>query len=308
MDDFVGPPRGKDGSVRDTRTAVVGAGGFIGRRLWQSYRRTFPDCVGTARSPQHPDLLTLDLTHPSLDATSLRLRESGHEAVVIAAACADVGYCERHPEASHAVNVRGTLKLIEQLGRTGLQIIFISSDYVFDGVAGDYDDDTPTAPTTKYGRQKERVEKALPTLADDWLLLRFSKVYDVEKNDASLLDEMARRLAQGQEVSAATDQFFTPTHVNDIIDVMRVLQSGRHSGAVNLCSSETFSRYAIARQLATAMNVPETRVKPVSLHDLPSMRGRPKNTAMRSSRLRALGMEFRPLRAAIEQVAANWRA
>lgn len=298
---------GSERNVRDIRTAVVGAGGFIGRRLLHFYRGRFPDCIGTARATAGTTLLHLDLADPALDASSLRLRETGHEAVIIAAACADVAFCERHPEESRAVNVDGTLRLVRQLGRSGMQIIFISSDYVFDGIAGGYEDETPTAPTTEYGRQKEAVEKALPDLVDDWLVVRFSKVYGLDRNDNSLLDEMAGRLARGKEVPAATDQEFTPTFVGDVVNAVHAVQAHRLRGVMNVCSPERVSRYEVARRLALAMGAPGELVRPMSLHDVPSMRGRPLITAMRAPRLQALGLTFRPLQESIEAVARNWR-
>ena len=121
------------------KTAVIGASGYLGRHLWQSYRRVFPDCLGTGFSNVELGLQRFDIRDP--EVTPLKLEETGHQAVLIASARANINYCQQEPSAAYAVNVTGTLELMRRLGRTPLQVIFLSSDYVFKGASGDYDDD-----------------------------------------------------------------------------------------------------------------------------------------------------------------------
>lgn len=155
------------------KTAVIGASGFIGSHLCKSYRRVYPDAAGTTFSGTQPGLTYFDIRQTALDL--LRLEETGHRAVLIASAKPNVEFCEREKEAARAVNVLGTIELIRQISRTSLQVIFLSSDYVFEGRAGQYDDNAETQPTTEYGRQKVQVEKELPSLTDNYLILRLSK-------------------------------------------------------------------------------------------------------------------------------------
>src|SRR5712692_2998520 len=130
------------------KTAVIGASGYVGRHLWKAYRARYPDCVGTTFSAKNPELKRFDIRTP--DFAALRLEESGHRAVLIASAKPNIAYCEQKQAAAYAVNVQGTLELARQIGRTGMLVIFLSSDYVFEGKAGPHDDDDPTAPTTEY--------------------------------------------------------------------------------------------------------------------------------------------------------------
>lgn len=288
------------------KTAIIGASGFIGRHLWQSYRKAFPDCVGTSFSNPAPGLTPFDIRTPNLSA--LRLEETGHQAVLITSAKPNVGYCENEPAAAHAVNVKGMLELIRQIGRTSMAVIFISSDYVFEGTTGGYNDDAETKPTTEYGRQKVAVERAIPSLTDNYLVLRLSKIYGLEKNDNTLLSEIARNLCSGQTVCAAADQFFCPTFVNDLVAAIHAIQKAKLKGAMNVCSPEAWSRYEIARRLGETLGVDPSLVRKIALYDLPSMKGRPLNTSMACSRLQTLaGVSFMPLRESIELMAAAWK-
>lgn len=288
------------------KTAVVGARGYIGRHLLRAYREIYPDCVGTTSSPEDDQTLQhFDLTDPKLDVRALE--DSGHRAVLIAAAKPNIGYCEQHKEDSFAVNVRGTLWLIDQVARTSMQVIFLSSDYVFDGAHGGYDDDVPTRPTTEYGRQKAEVERELPNRASDWLVLRLSKIFGVEKRDGTLCDEMAAALSHKQRIRAAVDQRFCPTLMADLVTASMAAQSRGLHGIVNTCGPVACSRYDLAKELLAALRVDEDLIEPVSLHDLPGMRGRPLDTSMICSRLSSeAGAAFTPLDDSVRRIAANW--
>ena len=207
------------------KTAVIGASGYIGRHLLHVYRTEFPDCVGTSFTASDALLTPFDIRDP--DVARLRLIELGHQAVLLAAAKSNVGWCEGNAQDSYDINVRGTLECARQIGKLGLSVIFLSSDYVFDGKCAPYRDIDEPRPSTEYGYQKARVESALPQFVDDFLILRLSKVYGIKKGDATLLDQMARLLSKGMPVQAAYDQKFCPTYINDIIEVLRGLQAAK---------------------------------------------------------------------------------
>ncbi len=210
--------------IRMIKTAVIGASGFLGRHLLRSYRQSYPDCVGTACSNPSPGLAHFDLRKPDLAA--LRLEETGHRAVLIASARPNITFCEQQPTAAYAVNVTGTLELLRQIGRTPMSVIFLSSDYVFEGNKGNYTDTDKVKPTTAYGRHKALIEREIPSLVENYLVLRLSKVFGVEKNDGTFLDELARSLSAGQTIQAAVDQLFCPIEVSDLVRVIHAMQGG----------------------------------------------------------------------------------
>ena len=287
------------------KTAVVGASGYVGRRLLKAYREKHPDCVGTAFSRIQPGLTPFDIREPDLAA--LRLEETGHRALLIAAAQPSVHRCEEQKVATRDVNVKGTLELIRQAGRASLPVIFLSSDYVFSG-PGPHDDGAAASPATEYGRQKALVEKEIPALAERYLILRLSKIFGLEKGDGTLLDDLARSLSEGREVLAAEDQLFCPTLVDDLSAAILAIQERGLNGTLNVSGPEIWSRYRLATETARALRADAARIKRISLHDLPSMAGRPLDTSMTCSRLgKETEASFTPIGACIERVAARWR-
>ncbi len=287
------------------KTAVIGASGYVGRHLHSAYREAFPDCVGTAFEKTSAGLVPFDIRKP--DIAALRLVETGHRAVVIAAARPNIDDCERNPRETYAVNVHGTLELIRQLADAGLRVLFFSSDYVFDGKTGGYSDTAETSPITEYGRHKATVEKEIAGLCDDYLVVRLSKIIGTEKHDGTVLDEMADRLCNGQEVLAAHDQIFSPTLVQDVVRGVQALQETDWIGIVNLAAPETWPRYELALAVARALGHGETSIRRIALSDLPLACPRPNNTSMVCQRLaEGLAVRFTPISECIARTASNW--
>lgn len=287
------------------KTAVIGASGYIGSHLLQKYREAFPDCIGTGFSRAREGLIQFDLRNP--DSSLLNLGETGHEAVIIASAMPLVGWCESHPKESYELNVTGTLKLAEQLAKQSIAIYFLSSDYVFDGKTGSHADTAPTCPITEYGRQKAEVEKELPSLTDNYTILRLSKIYGTTWKDGTLIDDLAHSLIQGKKINVATDQFFSPTHVDDVVAMTLYVQEQKTKGLVNLCHSNKYSRYQIALKLAETLKISPDLIQSINLHAIPGMENRPLNTSLLCSPLlEKMQPSLWSMEDVIECVAANW--
>jgi dTDP-4-dehydrorhamnose reductase len=289
------------------KTAVIGASGFIGRHLLADIRREYPDAVGTACTRPAPGLAPLDLRRPVVE--TLRLAETGHRAVVVAAGITDVGRCQATPDDVQVVNVTGTIEVMRQLAAAGLRVVFLSTDYVFAGDTGGYGDEYPTHPTTIYGQHKVQVEAFLRTHVPRSLVLRLSKTFGHVKGDGTMLDEMAACLTAGRAVRAATDQVLCPTAIDDLVPAIRALITAGAAGVMNLAAPEVWSRHAVAQSLCKSLGTDMSLVEAIRLHDLPSMAFRPCNTSLRCDRLRLeAGITFRPLQHWIGHTAASWCA
>jgi len=288
------------------KTAVIGASGFIGSHLFRKYREVFSDCIGTSYSKSQDGLIPFDLRNT--DIHQLKLAETDHQAVIISSAKSNVNWCEAHPNESRDINVSGILRIIKALSRMNIKIIFLSSDYVFNGrTQSKYQDTEKTSPITEYGKQKAQVEKEIPNLTNNYLICRLSKIYGTVWKDNTLIDEAASSLLQGKTINAAYDQYFSPTHVNDVVSMILYAQQKNINGLVNLCNSDSYSRYHIVSSLAKTLQIPSSQVNRVSLNEIAGMENRPLNTSLQSSQLfHPLQCRFISIENAIKQVAQNW--
>ena len=288
------------------KTAIIGASGFIGGHLIKKYKSKYPDCIGTSFSSDKTNLLKFDLRNP--DIKSLELERTGHKAVIIASYKADIHYCENDPHKAYEVNVEGILQLIKNLSQTSLKIIFLSSEYVFDGYQGKYNDNHPRAPNTAYGKHKKVIEDEIKNLTDNFLVLRLSKMYGLTKGDKTIFDEAANLLNQKKEVLAASDQYFNPTFIDDLVRAIIDIQEKDLKGCINVCAPETWSRFEMWTQLAQIMNKNINLIKKINLYDIPVMKGRPLNTSMVCNRLNQETQSmFISLKDAMGKVASNYK-
>ena len=289
------------------KTAVIGASGFIGHHLINKYRLQYPDCIGTSFLNNKTNLLKFDIKNPNIEP--LNLERTGHKAVIITAYKSNIFYCENEPSKAYEINVGGVLQLIKNLSKTSLKIIFLSSEYVFDGIQGNYNDDHPRNPKTVYGKHKKIIEDKIKNLTDNFLVLRLSKNYGLKKGDNTILDEAANLLSQRKKVLAAGDQYFNPTFIDDLVQAIINIQEKDLTGYINVCAPETWSRFEMHTQLAQFMGKDKNLIKKIKLYDIPVMKGRPLNTSMVCKRLnQETQSKFISLKEAMKKVADNYKS
>ena len=286
------------------KTAIIGASGFVGHHLLNRYRGQYPDCIGTTFSKKIPGLQPFDIRNDNVE--TLDLKRNNYEAVVIASSITKIPLCESKPSLAYEINVEGTLNVIKKLSEMSIKTIFLSSDYVFDGIEGNYCDEHKREPNTVYGKYKAIVEREIYSI-DEAVVLRLAKIYGLEKGDNTILDEGANLLCQNKQILAATDQYFCPTYIHDLIEAIISIQEAKLTGCLNVCGPEKWSRYDMYKKLAYLMGKNKRLVKGINLYDLEGMKGRPLDTSMTCKRLNnEIRSKFTPLEDAMVKVVTNY--
>ncbi len=267
-------------------TAVFGSSGFIGRNILNGLRSSNQNALGVARVTCVGQL-GFDLINPDISHLALKARGVTH--AIIAAAVTGISACEKNPTETRKANVEGTVELGRQLGEDGIKIIAFSSDYVFDGIAGNYDEKSTVNPLNEYGRQKAEMEaRLMQVCGDNVLILRLSKVYDLLNGSGTLLDEMVTKLMRNECLFAAGDQVFCPTCVNDVVSVVSRLLTMNASGLLHVAAPLKISRFALAQLVVKEFGLNINLVNEISLCDLQEGFARPLNTSLVSKMLNQL--------------------
>lgn len=193
--------------------------------------------------------------------------------VVHAAAATDVDRCEREPELATLVNVEGTRRVAEGCRRVGAGLVYVSTDYVFDGRKGTpYTEEDQPAPLNIYGHSKLEGEQAVRGLAPRWAIVRTAWLYGTHgKNFVKTICEKA---AGGGPLRVVDDQVGSPTYAADLADAMARLLSRGLTGTYHVTNGGTCSWYEFAREilrLAGFASVPLSRMTSEEL-DRPARR------------------------------------
>ena len=188
--------------------AVTGAGGQLGRTVLSALRRRGILELGFDRH---------ELNIADQKAVVQTLQPGVFDCVINCAAYTAVDDAEDHSSDAFAVNATAPKYLTD----TGIPIIHISTDYVFDGRARQpYEVDSQTAPLPVYGRSKQRGEAALLTSKACGCIIRTSRLYSPIAGTKSFFQTMLQLLSERQSLGVVSDQFSAPTLAEDLADAL----------------------------------------------------------------------------------------
>ncbi|HYK96891.1 MAG TPA: NAD(P)-dependent oxidoreductase [Candidatus Acidoferrales bacterium] len=272
------------------RIAVLGATGLVGAHLRRSLGG-LGDVVGTYHTSVDNALEPLDVR----DAAAVRdyVRRQRPDLIVAAAADPYVDRCEIEPEATRAVNVAGLGHVVDAARDARARVIYLSSDYVFDGNGAPYHEDDPVHPINEYGRQKVDAERLVASL-DAHLICRFSGVFGWETRRRNFVCQVVDRLRRGESFAAASDQTLCPTYAVDLADAVRDLVTRGVGGTVHVVGPDALVRADFAREVARVFGLDASKISAVPGATFPSKTPRPANSSLSDDRLRAvLGRSLR---------------
>jgi dTDP-4-dehydrorhamnose reductase len=264
------------------RLLLTGGTGQLGTEL-----RPRLATLGTVYAPSRSEF---DLTSDESVARIIALQPTH---VVHAAAATDVERCEREPAWAHAVNAEGTRQVAAACRAVGAWMLYVSTDYVFDGVKRTpYLEEDHPAPLNVYGLTKLAGEAHVQELAPRWAILRTSWVYGhVGRNFVATI---LRRLQAGETLRVVADQVGSPSYAADLADGIAQLVARQASGIFHLTNSGSCSWFAFAQAIAREVGADSARVLPITSATLDLHARRPANSVLANAAWEVLGLP--PLR------------
>jgi dTDP-4-dehydrorhamnose reductase len=270
------------------RILVTGVSGFLGRDVAITLMHHYT-VLGTYRSRppvlDAGELTRLDLT--DVEGVYTTFREFRPAVVVHAAALGDVDACERHPNDAYDVNVRGTEAVAQATAAVGARLIYISTDQVYDGDKGHYDEADVPQPLMVYGRTKLEGEHRSVAICRDSVILRLALLYGWGiPTRLNFVDGLITRLRAGQEVPLFVDQYRTPLYVVQAADAIgRLIDAPEVRETFNLGGGERINRYAFGLKCCQVFDLPKALLKPIEMSLTGGLAARPRDCSMNSSKI-----------------------
>lgn len=261
---------------------VIGANGFVGRRILRTLEANQADEV--IGSSLHSDLLP-DPHHRFVQtdindtkATTVLLSELKPDVIINCSALSVPDYCEQHREEAYATNVIAVEHLARCCEKQGIRLIHLSTDFVFDGRSNKlYTETDRPEPVNYYGVTKLLGEQALAAHCDNYAIVRVVVVYGnaLPGQHGNILQLVKNRLEAGQEIRIVSDQYRTPTWVQDIADGTERLMRSTPSGIYHLCGGECLSIADIAYRVADFFELDPSLILPVTTAQMNEATPRP---------------------------------
>ncbi|MCL4359740.1 SDR family oxidoreductase [Patescibacteria group bacterium] len=186
------------------------------------------------------------------------------------AAQTDVDRAEREREEGTSgttwrVNTGATQEIARICRETGKRLLYISTDYVFDGSRPRYTEEDIPHPLGWYGVTKYEGECAVAVLGDRALILRIANPYGPHLGKKpDFVGKIREKLAKGQEISSPSDQLFMPTYIDDIARAIDSLVRNDAHGLYHVVGEDALSPYGAARCIARTFGYDESLVKETS--------------------------------------------
>jgi dTDP-4-dehydrorhamnose reductase len=281
------------------RALVVGGSGQIGGWLIRVLAERGHEVVGTYHTVPRDGLILLDAAH--LDEAAKLLHEVCPDIVFYPAGFTWVDGCERDPARARAANLDQPLNLARRAAELGARFVSFSTDYVFDGAAGPYDERSPTNPLSAYGRAKRDAELALEEeLGDRVLTVRTSWVFGPEAQGKNFAYQLVKTLGQGKALECPSDQVSSPSYGPNVARAVVGLVEEGVSGLIHVAGPEVMGRVEFARAIASAFGLDPSKIVARTTAELGQGAPRPLNGGLLTPRLDALSPgAMRPLAEAL---------
>ena len=268
----------KTPSIKNNGASVIIAGisGYIGQFLYEGLSPKFK-VHGTYCNSPVAGGIHYDLT--SSDPETLSLAKIKY--AILLAAKTKIDYCKLNPEQSRKVNVDGLIRLLTSLRKHHVFPIFLSSDAVYPGITGNYDESCPGPAVNDYGVQKRLVEDHIREHFDKYCILRIPKTVGYLAGKPDLLETLYQGLAKGEELHLLEDQRFQLLSLDDLQATIEFVMNHETTGIFNTAAPEATNRIEIAHHLASLMKVSTHNIKKVRMRDFRFADKRAENSAMR---------------------------
>jgi len=294
------------------KVLVTGASGLLGKELIHELLTRGHEVIAVSNTREVPARHEKLRKHRINITNSVRIEDlilkERPQTIVHAAAYTNVDGCEKDKARAWAVNVEGTRSIVRAARVVKAHLIYVSTDYVFDGEKGMYSEDDIPNPINYYGLTKLIAETLVR--ASDLLhtIVRPSAIYGVGGGKKSFAEYVAEKLSTGQEVKALEDQVVSPTLNTLLAKAIAEIVELKPMGTLHI-AGERMSRYEFALRIAKALELPKELIIKAKMEDMTAwIARRPRDSSLNTSKAqKLLKTKFHDTNEALKIFASKWK-
>jgi dTDP-4-dehydrorhamnose reductase len=264
---------------------ITGSNGLLGQKL-VSYCINqsipfFATSKGPNRNSKCPSSNYIELDITQKDSVFLLVERLRPTAIIHTAALTNVDYCESNAEETKVVNEDATQFLFEAAQYVNAHFQLLSTDFVFDGLKGNYLETDLVNPLSVYAQSKVNAETfLLDSKYKNWSIARTIIVYGTGENlsRSNMVLWALEALPKNQKMNLVNDQFRAPTWADDLAFGCVQIVVKKQQGIFHLAGPVTRSVSEIVRTIAHLLKINEPLIEEISSNTLNQTAKRPKNT------------------------------
>ena len=265
------------------KVLVTGVRGQLGYDVVRELKKRQIEAVGV-------DVEEMDITDPA--QTETVIREAAPDAVIHCAAYTAVDAAEDNEELCREVNARGTENVARICGEMNIKMMYISTDYVFDGKGTrPWEPDDPRDPLNVYGQTKYEGELAVEKYVKKFFTVRIAWVFGV--NGKNFIKTMLNLGKTHDKLTVVNDQTGSPTYTYDLARLLADMIQTEKYGRFHATNEGICTWYEFACEIFCQAGI-DVEVAPVASDEYPSKAKRPENSRMSKKKLKENGFELLP--------------
>lgn len=263
-------------NIFSMKVFIVGASGLVGSNCMQHFAAQGWEVKGSYFSYATEGTVFYNTLEPA-HADNFDIIGWQPDVLVHCGALTHVDYCETNIEESYQKTVQSTINIIALAQQCKARLVYISTDYVFDGKEGPYTEDAPINPLSVYARHKLEAEQLTLAQVANTLVLRVTNIYGNEERGKNFVSRIVQQCKEGQKLTLKLpyDQFASPTNAMDIARAMFVLLRDGKCGIYHIGSTDYMNRVALALRVLQYFPNAEYDLIPLSTTELNQPAARP---------------------------------
>ncbi|MHA4845753.1 SDR family oxidoreductase [Flavitalea antarctica] len=283
------------------KVLVTGANGLLGQHLVAELIEKRYSVVAIGRGPARLPFPESAYKYYDIDiATELAVHEvfsaESPEVVIHAAAMTQVDDCEVNQELCERINVQGTSHVIINAEQYARKLIYISTDFVFDGEKGDYAEEDDMGPVNWYGFTKMQAESIVETCDMPWAIVRTCLVYGntLTGTRTNIISWVKENLQAGKPIKVVSDQVRTPTYVKDLVKGIMLIVQKNGEGTFHIAGKDVLTPYDMAVKTAAYFGLDSSLMTKVDASSFSQPGRRPLKTGFNISKAK-LELGYEPI-------------
>lgn len=269
------------------KVLITGANGLLGQTLvsymskdaaFKVFALSKGECRILSYSTEEFTYCSADITDKErLEKLLLKIKP---DIIIHTAAMTQIDECEQNKELCAKVNIEGTQNLLDIAEKIEAHFIFLSTDFVFDGLNGPYDEKDIPNPISYYGHTKLIGEHLVQMRHIPWTIVRTVLVYGYHSGMRrnNIVSWVVRSLKNQETIQVVHDQFRTPTFVGDLARAIMAIAHGQKTGIYHISGSQMCSVLEFAYTIADVWGLSKTFIEPISSDQLNQPAKRPPKT------------------------------
>lgn len=229
------------------KVLIIGASGLVGSNCLRYFKQKGLECTGTYFSYEAKDTVFFDTLNPE-NEDNFDVHAFQPDVILHCGALTHVDYCEHHEAESYEKTVHSTKNIIQLSNELNAKLVFISTDYIFDGVNGPYDEEATSNALSVYGKHKLEAEQAVIAANKNNIVIRITNVYGDEERGKNFVSRIIEQIFEQQKLTLKLplDQYSTPINALDIARCLYLLLNDRKSGIYHIAGTDYMNRVQLA--------------------------------------------------------------